>query len=159
MAPIHFFALLVRQRRATYWVVISLISTAVFVHTHNVILLDQTKPSVTMANINVLEEQGSVKCLRFNDGTKPVCHVEGQLGHLCQPCSHQDQAARALFDNGTPQARHELLQREHQNLRLAHVFTTAEHQAEASATEAWRIAVAAKTAERDTLLRHRGPTE
>ena len=32
---------------------------------------------------------------------------------------------------------------------MAHVFTTAEHQAEASATEAWRIAVAAKTPEGD----------
>ena len=69
-----------------------------------------------MANINILDEQGSTKCLRFSDGTKPVCNVEGQLGHLCQPCSRQDQAARTLFDNGTPQARCELLQREHQNL-------------------------------------------
>ena len=112
-----------------------------------------------MANINIVDEQGSVKCFRFGDGTKPLCHVEGQLGHLCQLCSRQDQAVRTLFDNGTPQARRELLQREHNNLRLAHAFTTMEHQAEIKATEAWRIAVAAKTAERDALLRHRGQIE
>ena len=68
---------------------------------------------------NKLEERSSARCLCFNDGTKPICHAEGQLGHLCRPCGRQDQAARILFDNGTPQARRALLHRESQNLRVA----------------------------------------
>ena len=112
-----------------------------------------------MANINVINKEGSVKYLRCGDGTRPLCHVSGQLGHLCQPCGREDQAAHILFENGTPQARREILRREHNNLRLANIFTTMEYEAEMKTTEAWRIAVAAKTAERDALLRHRDQTE
>ena len=107
---------------------------------------------------NVLEEQGNDKCFRFNDGTKPISGAKGQLGHLCRPCRRQDQAAQALFDNETPQARRMLLRQENQNLRMVRTLTTIEHQAEASATEAWRVEVA-KTAERDMLLGRRRSNE
>ena len=126
-----------------------LISTAVLSH-------PQTETPIIMADIN---EEGSIKCLQFGDGTRLLCHVSGQLGHICQPCGHEDQAAGILFENGTPQARREILRREHNNLRLASIFTTMEYKAELRTTEVLRIAVAAKTAERDALLRHRDQTE
>ena len=127
--------------------VASLISTAVLIH-------PQTKTPITMANIKVINEEGSIKCLRFGDDTRPLCHVSGQLGHLCQPCGREDQAAHILFESGTPQARREILRHEHNNLRLANIFTTMEYEAEMKTTEAWHIVVAAKTPERDALLRH-----
>ena len=107
-----------------------------------------------MANIKVINEEGSIKCLRFGDDTRPLCHVSGQLGHLCQPCGREDQAAHILFESGTPQARREILRHEHNKLRLANIFTTMEYEAEMKTTEAWHIVVAAKTPERDALLRH-----
>ena len=78
-----------------------------------------------MANIKVINEEGSIKCLRFGDDTRPLCHVSGQLGHLCQPCGREDQAAHILFESGTPQARREILRHEHNKLRLANIFIVA----------------------------------
>ena len=112
-----------------------------------------------MADNDIVDEEGSNKCLRFGDGTPPLCHVRDQLGHLCQPCSREHQAAQATFEGSTPQARRELLQRENLNLRLANAFASMEYEAEVRTTEAWRLAVAAKISERDTLIRHRDQTE
>ena len=112
-----------------------------------------------MADIDIVNADGSNKCIRFGDGTRPLCHVSGQLGHLCQPCSRENQAAHVIFENGTPQARREILQRENVNLGLVNVFATMEYKAEVKTTEAWRLLVAAKTAERDALLRLRDQSE
>ena len=106
-----------------------------------------------------VDDEGSNKCLRFGDGKPPLCHVSNQLGHLCQPCSREHQAAQATFEGSTPQARRELLQRENLNLCLANAFASMEFEAEVRVTEAWRRAVAAKTSERDVLIRHRDQTE
>ena len=106
-----------------------------------------------------LEEVGTDRCFRFSDGTWPVCGAKDQLGHLCHPCLHQDQMAEALLANETPRARQILLRRENHNLRMVRTFTTLEHQAVAGTTQAWRIAVAAKEAERDMLLERRRQNE
>ena len=116
----------------------------------------QTKTPIIMADIDAV---GSTRCIRFGDNTRPICHARGQLGHLCQPCSRESQAAQAAFDNGTPQERRELLQKENTNLRLVNVFANVEYEAEARTTEAWRRAVTAKLAERDTLFRFRDQSE
>ena len=87
------------------------------------------------------------------------CGAKDQLGHLCHPCLHQDQMAEALLANETPRARQILLRRENHNLRMVRTFTTLEHQAVAGTTQAWRIAVAAKEAERDMLLERRRQNE
>ena len=99
-----------------------------------------------------LEEVGTERYFRLSDGTRPVCGAKDQLVYLCRPCLHQDQMAEALLANETPQARQILLRRENHNLRIVRTFTTLEHQAVASTTQAWRAAVAAKEAERDILL-------
>ena len=44
---------------------------------------NQTKTPIIMANNDIMNVEGSNKCLRFGDGTRPLCHVSGQLGHLC----------------------------------------------------------------------------
>ena len=113
-----------------------------------------------MADNNIVNDGGSNKCLRFGDGTPPLCHASNQLGgHLCQPCSREHQAAQATFEGSGPQARRELLQRENLNLRLANAFAMMEYEAEVRTTEAWRLAVAAKISERDAIIRHRDQTE
>ena len=109
-----------------------------------------------MADINA---RGSNLCIRFGDGTRPLCHVSGQLGHLCQLCSRESQAAQAAFENVTPQARRKLLERENANLRIVNVFATVEYEVKAKTTEAWRRAVTAKLAERDALLRFQDQSE
>ena len=116
--------------------------------------------SIIMADNSIVHDGGSNKCLRFGDGTPPLCHASNQLGgHLCQPCSREHQAAQATFEGSGPQARRELLQRENLNLRLASAFASIEYEAEVRCTEAWRRAVAAKVSERDALIRQRDRTE
>ena len=63
--------------------------------------------------------------------------------------------AEAIFRSETPRARRLLLRREQQNLRMVHTLTALEQQAVMSKTEAWHVAVAAKTSERDLLLEWR----
>ena len=112
-----------------------------------------------MADRDIVNEEGSIKCIRFNDGTPPLCHVSDQLGHRCQPCTRENQAARATFEGSTPQARRELLRRENLNLRLANTFASVECEAEKRVTEVWHLAVTAKIAERDAMVRHRDQAE
>ena len=112
-----------------------------------------------MAGRNIVDEEGSTKCIRFGDGTPPLCHVSDQLGHRCQPCTQENRAAQATFEGSTPQARHELLRRENLNLRLANTFTSMEYEAEKRITEVWHLAVTAKIAERDAIIRHRDQAE
>ena len=110
--------------------------------------------SVIMADNNI------DRCLRFGDGTPPLCHTGNRPGgQLCQRCSQEHQAAQATFEGSGPQARRELLQKENINLRLANTFASLEYEAEVKCTEAWRRAVEAKVSERDALIRQRDRTE
>jgi hypothetical protein len=36
-----------------------------------------------------MDRNGARDCHRFHNGTNPVCAVEDQLGHMCQPCLRQ----------------------------------------------------------------------
>ena len=109
-----------------------------------------------MADNNIVEVEGSNKCLRFGDGTPPLCHNGNRPGgQLCQNCSREHQAARAIFDGSGPQARRALLRKENQNLRLMSTFTSSELEAEVRCKEAWRQAVRAKISERDVLIKQR----
>ena len=105
---------------------------------------------------NAMADNNADKCIRFGDGTPPLCHTGNRSGgQLCQNCSHEHQAARAIFDGSGPQARRELLERENANLRLASTFASRELRAETRCTEAWHRAVEAKTSERNALIRQR----
>ena len=76
-------------------------------HNYNIVL-SRTKQTFWYHG-QALAEQGTHRCFRFNDRTKPVCGAEGQLGHLCRPCCRQNQAAQALLDSESPRARWMLL--------------------------------------------------
>ena len=104
-----------------------------------------------MPGVNLVEVNGTNKCFRFRDGTPPIYGAESQLGHSCRPCCWEGRLAKEIFRGKTPRTRRLLLRREHQNLRMVHALTTLEHRAAMSETEAWRAAMAAKTAERDHL--------
>ena len=107
-----------------------------------------------------MADNNADKCIRFGDGTPPLCHTGNRPGgQLCQRCSHEHQAAQAIFEGSEPQARRELLRRENTNLRVASTLASLELGAEIRCTEAWRHAVEAKIAERDTLIRQRDRAE
>ena len=72
--------------------------------------------------MDALNQHGTDQCSRFNDGTRPVCAAQGQLGHLCQPCLHQKQAAQALLGSESPRTRRMLLQRETQQPQNGQAF-------------------------------------
>ena len=90
-----------------------------------------------------MDGNGTSDCHRFHDGTNPVCVVEDQLGHMCQPCLRQSQTAQALLGSQSPRTRRMLLRWENGNLH----FTDTEHRLITSDNAAWREAVAAKEAE------------
>ena len=104
-------------------------------------------------NMDALNQHGTDQCFRFNDGTRPVCVAEGQLGH--QPCLHQKQTAQALLGSESPRTRRMLLRRENRNLRMVRRFTDMEHRVVISETTAWRKAVAAKEAKLNMMHEHR----
>ena len=107
-----------------------------------------------------MADNNADKCIRFGDGTPPLCHTGNRPGgQLCQRCSREHQAAQAIFEGSEPQARRELLRRENTNLRVASTLASLELGVEVRCTEAWRRAVEAKTAERDTLIRQRDQAE
>ena len=96
------------------------------------------------------------RCIRFGDGTPPLCHASNQpRGQLCQQCGNEHRVARAIYEGSGPQARQALLRKENENLRLASTFASFELGAEVRCTEAWRQAVRAKTSERDMLIKQR----
>ena len=96
------------------------------------------------------------RCVRFGDGTPPVCHANNlPQGQLCQQCDNEHRSARDVYEGSGPQARRALLLRENQNLRLMNTFASFELGAEISCTEAWQQAVRAKTSERDMLIKQR----
>ena len=100
------------------------------------------------------------RCIRFGDGTPPLCHASNQpRGQLCQQCGNEHRAARAIYEGSGPQARQALLRKENENLRLASIFASFELGAEVRCTEAWRQAVRAKISKRDTLIRQRDRAE
>ena len=142
------------ERKATVLLPFQQLTTSDEDITHHSFLIFVT--SVIMADNNIVED----KCLRFGDGTPPLCHASNRPGgQLCQLCSQEHQAAQATFEGSGPQARRELLQRENINLRLANTFASMEYEAEVRCTEVWRRAVEAKVSERDALVRQRDRTE
>jgi hypothetical protein len=108
---------------------------------------------------DALDQHGTDRCFRFDDGTRPVCGAEGQLGHLCQPCLRQSQAAQALLGSESPRTRRMLLRRENRNLRIVRQFTDMEHRVVVSETEAWREALVAKEAELGMMRERRRQRE
>ena len=107
-----------------------------------------------------MADNNADKCIRFGDGTPPLCHTGNRPGgQLCQRCSREHRAAQAIFEGSEPQARRELLRRENTNLRVASTLASLELGVEVRCTEAWRRAVEAKAAERDALIRQRDQAE
>ena len=101
-------------------------------------------------------EYGLDNCRRF-DGMSvlPVCAVKLLLDRWCLPCHRAANRASAMFAREHRDVQHVILRQEHDNLQAAFEYYQYQYRVHDIENNAIRMAIAAKTHERDELICHR----
>ena len=95
-------------------------------------------------------------CQHFNGmSVPPICAVKPILDRLCMPCRRASNRASAIFSREHREAQHVIQTQEHNHLQGFLHYYKSKHQTQEIENEAMRAAIAAKSKEKDELVRRR----
>ena len=95
-------------------------------------------------------------CQHFDGmSVPPICAVKPVLDRLCLPCRRASNRASAIFSREHRDAQHVIQTQEHNHLQGVLHYYKSKHQTQEIENEAMRAAIAAKSKEKDELVRRR----